>query len=215
MTTRNNIVLNCFAVLIILLLICISNGYASSVREVSMDEMLQQSQLVFEGTVTAVKGRENSQKRIHTYVTFEVKDTIKGDYPGDTLTLRFLGGTVGDVTMKVSDMRLPQEGEHGIYFVESLERFQVNPLYGWSQGHFIVEYDDTGIRRIMTNRRLPVVGIRDYMLDGKITQGESRVPVLSKGVARDIIVAQERKDNKGMLVDEFKKVLYMRMGKSQ
>ena len=72
----------------------ISNGNAASVREVSMDEMLQQSQFVFEGTVTAIEARENSQKRIHTYVTFEIKDIIKGEYHSNIITLRFLGGTV-------------------------------------------------------------------------------------------------------------------------
>ena len=55
MKLENNVVLNYFAIWIILLLITISNSNASSVVEVSMDEMLQQSQLVFEGTVTAIK----------------------------------------------------------------------------------------------------------------------------------------------------------------
>ena len=215
MKLENNVVLNYFAIWIILLLITISNSNASSVVEVSMDEMLQQSQLVFEGTVTAISTKENSQKRIHTYVTFEVKDIIKGEYPGNTLTLRFLGGTVGDLTLAVSDMRLPQEGEHGIYFVESLERFQVNPLYGWSQGHFIVERDATGRERVMTNRRLPVTGVMADMPDEQMTPAKERIQALSKGVSRDIVVAQEGKDNGGMPVDEFKKALHKRMRRNQ
>lgn len=211
----SNVVLNYFAIWIILLQITISNSNASSVVEVSMDEMLQQSQLVFEGTVTAISAKENSQKRIHTYVTFEVKDILKGEYPGNTLTLRFLGGTVGDLTLAVSDMRLPQEGEHGIYFVESLERFQVNPLYGWSQGHFIVERDATGSERVMTNRRLPVTGVMADMPDEPMTPAKERIQALSKGVSRDIVVAQEGKDNRGMPVDEFKKALHKRMRRNQ
>jgi hypothetical protein len=47
-------------------------GHASSVREVSLNEMIQKSQFVFEGTVTVIEARGNSQKRIHTYVTFEI-----------------------------------------------------------------------------------------------------------------------------------------------
>jgi hypothetical protein len=215
MKLENNVVLNYFSIWIILLLITISNSNASSVVEVSMDEMLEQSQLVFEGTVTAIIAKENSQKRIHTYVTFEVKDIIKGEYPGNTLTLRFLGGTVGDLTLAVSDMRLPQEGEHGIYFVESLERFQVNPLYGWSQGHFIVERDATGSERVMTNRRLPVTGVMADMPDEQMTLAKERIQALSKGVSRDIVVAQEGKDNRGMPVDEFKKALHKRMRRNQ
>ncbi|MBP1747385.1 MAG: uncharacterized protein H6Q54_2000, partial [Deltaproteobacteria bacterium] len=168
----------------------------------------------FEGTVTAIEARQNSQKRIHTYVTFEITDIIKGEYPSSIITLRFLGGTIDDVTMVVSDMRLPQEGEHGIYFVESLERFQVNPLYGWSQGHFIVERDGTGSDRVMTNRRLPVTGVIDSMSDEPTGLAKERMQALSRGVVRDLVVAQEGEDNKGMTVDEFKKVLHKRMGRN-
>ena len=215
MKKRNHARLKCRAILIVLLLMPISFGHASSVREVSMNEMLQQSQFVFEGTVTAIEARQNSQKRIHTYVTFEITDIIKGEYSGNIITLRFLGGTVDDVTMVVSDMQLPQEGEHGIYFVESLERFQVNPLYGWSQGHFIVERDGTGSERVMTNRGLPVTGVMDYMSDEPATPGKERIQDLSKGVSRDLVVAQEGEDNKAMTVDEFKKGLHKRMGRNQ
>jgi hypothetical protein len=207
---RNHVIIKHSAIWMVLLLMPISYGNASSVREVSLNEMLQQSQFVFEGTVTAIEARENSQKRIHTYVTFEIKDIIKGKYHSNIITLSFLGGTVGDVTMAVSDMRLPQEGEHGIYFVESLERLQVNPLYGWSQGHFIVERDVTGSERIMTNRRLPITAVMDKMQDAQMSPGKEPLQALSKGVVRDLVVAQ---DKKGLTVDEFKRVLHERIGR--
>jgi len=214
MKIGNHVILESRAILMALMLMPISYGNATSVREVSMDEMLQQSELVFEGTATAVEARVNSQKRIHTYVTFEIKDIIKGEYHSN-ITLRFLGGTVGDLTLAVTDMRLPQQGEHGIYFVESLERFQVNPLYGWSQGHFIVERDATGSERVMTNRRLPITGVMDYLPDEQMTPSKERIQVLSKGVLRDLVVAQEENDNRGITVDEFKKVLHKRMVRNQ
>lgn len=208
MKKRNRGILKFLAIWIGLNLMIISTGNASSVREVSLNEMLQQSQFVFEGTVTAIEARKNSQKRIHTYVTFEIKDIIKGKYDSNIITLSFLGGTVGDVTMTVSDMRLPQEGEHGIYFVESLERLQVNPLYGWSQGHFIVERDVTGSEKIMTNRRLPITAVMDEMQDEQISGKEPPIQALSKGVVRDLVVGQEKKS---LTVEEFKRVLHERI----
>jgi hypothetical protein len=214
MRVRNHITLGSCACLIALLLMPICYGNATSVREVSVDEMLRQSQLIFEGVVTAVEARENSQKRIHSYVTFEIKDIIKGEYHGSSITLSFVGGTMGNVTMAVSDMRLPQPGEHGIYFVESLERLQANPLYGWSQGHFIVERDATGSERVMTNRRLPVTGVMDQVQDEQTTPAKEPAQALSRGVSRDIVVGEEGKGNTGMTVDEFKKVLHERMGKN-
>ena len=210
MKIRNYLILKFIAIWMVLLLMPISYGNAASVLEVSMDEMLQESQFVFEGTVTAIEARENSQKRIHTYVTFEIKDIIKGEYQSNIITLSFLGGTVGDVTMSVSDMRLPQKGEHGIYFVESLERLQVNPLYGWSQGHFIVERDVTGNERVMTNRRLPITAVMDTMQDEQMALSREPMQALSKGVVRDIVVSQ---DKIGLTVDEFKKVLHERIGR--
>jgi hypothetical protein len=210
-----NYAISTFAIMIALLLMSASDGNATSVREVSVDEMLRQSQFVFEGTVTAVEARENSQKRIHTYVTFEIKDIIKGAYHGNVITLRFLGGTVGDVTMAVSDMRLPQQLEHGIYFVESLERDQVNPLYGWSQGHFIVQRDAVGGERVMTNGRLPVTGVMDSMPDEQMTPTKDGTQALSRGVSRGVVVGHEEKGDVGLTVVEFKKVLHERMGRRQ
>jgi hypothetical protein len=206
----NNMILG-FAVIWMSMMMCVFSASASSVLEVSMDEMLQKSQFVFEGRVTAVKSMENSSKRIHTYITFEILDVIKGEYNDKTITLRFLGGTVGDVTMGISDMRYPQQGEQGIYFVESLERNQINPLYGWSQGHFIIDRDAAGNPRVMTNRKLPVTGIKGGTKDRRT--GENR-HALSHGAARDVVVGQEGKEDSGLTLDEFKKVLHERRVKA-
>jgi hypothetical protein len=199
-----------FATLIVLFLMHSPKVDATSVLEVSLDAMLQESELVFEGTAISIEAKQNGPKRIHTYITFEIKDIIKGEYPSKTITLRFLGGTTGDVTMAVSDMRLPQQGEHGIYFVESLKRFQVNPLYGWSQGHFIVEKDATGTERVMTNRRLRITEVKPK--EQKNLSNESR-QAISGGILRDLVVTQTGQINKGLTVDEFKEILRKRMEK--
>jgi hypothetical protein len=209
MKLRTYLILKYSAVWMAMILIPISYGNATTVREVSLDEMLQKSQFVFEGTVTAIEARENSQKRIHTYVTFEIKDVIKGIYDSNIITLSFLGGTVGDRTMAVSDMQFPKKGEHGIYFVESLERAQINPLYGWSQGHFIVEPDAAGSERMMTNKRLPITSVADKVQSEPMTQDKQRTQALSNGVVPDPVVAQ---DKGGMMVDEFKRILRGRIG---
>ena len=48
--------------------------------------------------------------RIHTYVTFRVVDVVKGTYNQPEITLRFLGGTVGEISLDVSDSTLPGFG---------------------------------------------------------------------------------------------------------
>ncbi|CCK79591.1 hypothetical protein [Desulfobacula toluolica] len=199
-----------------LFLISISYGHAASVRQVTMDEMLQQCQFVFEGTVLTLEAEENSQNRIHTYVTFEIQDIIKGEYSSSTITLSFLGGTVGDVTMDVRDMKIPQVGEHGIYFVESLKRSQVHPLYGWSQGHFLVQSDDTGMDRVMTSNEQPVTEVmKDNALEQMSPSQEETAPLLSKGAARGIKFALKDNDNKGLTAEEFKNILREKMDMDQ
>jgi len=200
------------ALWVALLLIAPSYVSAASVRQVTMDEMLQQSQLVFEGEVTALETKESSPKRIHTLVTLTILEVIKGEYPSTTITLSFLGGTVGNVTLAVSDMVLPQVGEHGIYFVESLERLQVHPLYGWSQGHFLVETDASGTDRVMTNSEQPVTEVLSNMPADQMTADQEPVQALSRGVARGLTVAQMKKDTRGMTANQFKKILRERMG---
>lgn len=208
-------ILSLIKILVYLFLIPISYGHASSVRQITIDEMLQQCQFVFEGTVLTLEAEENSQKRIHTYVTFEIQDIIKGEYSSDTITLSFLGGTVGDVTMGVSDMKVPQVGEHGIYFVESLERSQVHPLYGWSQGHFLVQSDDTGIDRVMTNKEQPVTEVMKDTSVEQMNSSQVTVPSLSKGVARGVTLTPKDNDNKGLTAEEFKKILREKIGMNQ
>lgn len=190
-----------------LVLISISYGHAASVRQVTMDEMLLQCHFVFEGKVLALEAKINSPKRIRTYVTFEIQDVIKGEYSSDTITLSFLGGSVGNVSMAVSDMKVPQVGEHGIYFVESLERPQVNPLYGWSQGHFLVQSDDTGIDRVMTSNEQPVTEVVPGMFVEQMNSSQKTAPLLSKGVAIGVTFMPKSSNDKGLTVEAFKKNL--------
>ena len=209
--------LKIISVILVIILFQMPIAYlnAASVRAVSIDELIQQSQLVFEGTVTGIDAKENNQKRIHTYVTFTISDVIKGEYADNVITLRFLGGTVGDNSMLVSDQKIPQVGEKGIYFVESLDRFQVNPLYGWSQGHFILERDLSGTHKVMTNRGLPVRGVTDTKQTNKIAPDGENSPPLSNGVTSSIIVDTEKNVEHGMRADDFKAILRQKRGNAK
>ncbi|HYQ72391.1 MAG TPA: hypothetical protein VET88_10750 [Gammaproteobacteria bacterium] len=170
---------------------------ATSIREVTLEELLMRSELVFEGTVTNLRARQSHDGIIRTSITFTVAETITGKHPGRTLTLEFLGGTAGSRSTVISGMRLPEPGEHGIYFVEAVGRKQVNPFYGWSQGHFIVEKDPEGTERVMTNRGKPVIGIRD-------NPPATPAAAISRGVARGIVAAEGRASGPALSVQEFK-----------
>ena len=61
-----------------------------------------------------------------------------------------MGGTIGPLTLSISNMQIPKKGERGIYFVESIANRQVHPLYGWNQGRFLILNDRDGTPRVHT-----------------------------------------------------------------
>lgn len=150
-----------FLVTTILALLYTAALSATTIESVSFDEMLEKAKLVFEGEATEHEVKKEANGRIYTYVHFDVRDVIKGEYEDDTLTLRFTGGTADGLTMSVSAMDIPDVGETGIYFVESMTKQHTNPLLGWSQGHFLVIEDDSGVERVYTSKQRPVQGLQE------------------------------------------------------
>jgi len=198
-------------ILVLTSLLPFSTGHGASVLQITMDEMLIESELVFEGWVLSVESKQTGPKRIHTFVTCEIKEIIKGEYPEKTITLRFLGGTVGNLTMAVSDLQVPRDGERGIYFVESLDRNQVHPLYGWGQGHFTIVADDTGTERMMTAKNQPVTGLSFNAQNVHQTNETGVVKAFSTGVATGLTIEQNREEKKGIPLNEFKQALRERL----
>ena len=112
---------------------------ATSLRSLSVRELLARAELVFEGRALARETRELSPGgAIRTCVRFEVLDVVKGPRVASPLELCFSGGTVGGRTRAVEGLEVPAPGEHGIYFVDDLGAPRVHPLSGWDQGRFRV-----------------------------------------------------------------------------
>ena len=114
---------------------------ASSVRSVSMDQMIDGSEVVFEGRVLGRRFVDDGDaKHLRTCVRFEVLDVVKGPQLASPLELCFAGGrSKAGITRRISDLDLPAPGERGIYFVESLADRMFSPMLGWSQGRFLVD----------------------------------------------------------------------------
>ncbi len=174
---------------------------ALSVKAVSVEEILENSALVIEGQVMASESRPvEGSRMIQTCFRFEVAEIIKGDLPDDSFELCFLGGTLDGVTMRVSGMRYPEIGETGIYFIESLDRLQVSPLYGGPQGHFLVVRDPaTGKEQVLTSDRRSVVGV--------ISSSKITTPGLSTGAARGVLTAGPPGIANAMTKEDFKQSL--------
>ena len=112
---------------------------ATSVRSLSVRELLARAELVFEGRSVAAEVREEAPGgAIRTCVRFEVLEVLKGPAVTGPLELCFAGGSVGRRTQRVHGLRVPPVGERGLYFVEDLDAPRLHPLTGWDQGRFRV-----------------------------------------------------------------------------
>ena len=174
-----------------------ATAFSASVRQVTINEMVNASELIFEGRVVSEVSRwtpDNTQ--IRTYVSFQIEEVIKGDHPGGTIELSFQGGTVGDLTLSVSDMQVPQPGERGIYVVESLTRRQIHPFYGWDQGHFLLASGPDGVDIVTTWDGRKIIAL--------LPEQEAALTTLSTGVALGVRTSAQG-DAKGLTADDFKK----------
>lgn len=185
---------------------------ASVVLRTSLDEMLADCALVFEGTVVEV-WTESSRGRLHTWVRFRVDERIKGAAPA-MLALRFRGGRIGDVIETVAGSPIPEPGDRGIYFVESVDRFLVNPLYGWEQGLVRVLRTADGSNRVYTSRRHPIVAVE---VPAAPTEPAARAQaregiVTSTGVALGIRADARAPPAQALRVEDFEAALAARLG---
>ncbi len=125
--------------LILCALLALVPARATTVIPPSFDQLVDQAELIFQGTVIDVKARwvgEGGQRHIVSYITLMVEDAIKGN-PGVTYTIRMLGGTVDGETMQVSDSPKFETGDRDILFVEH-NGTQFVPLVGIMHGRFRV-----------------------------------------------------------------------------
>ncbi len=177
-----------------------SQSFATTIRVVTFKELLQYSEFVFEGQVIAVERVIPPNSHIPlTCVLIEINEVIKGSHSDDTVDLCFLGGISGEYTVKVANMKYPKLDEKGIYFVKSLAGQYANPLYGWEQGHFLIETDPyTSREHVVTADEQPVTGI---------TLEEAPSYGFSTGVAIGVKTTDRLQIGKAWTVEEFKQNL--------
>jgi hypothetical protein len=138
----------------------IINVSATTVIPPSFNELVNEAEIIFQGTVTKVNPQwvgEGAQRHIVTYVTFKVEESLKGN-PGKEITLRMFGGTVDGQTMKASDAATFNVGDRDVLFVEH-NGTQFIPLVGIMHGRYRVQKDETGRDVILTNEGAPLSSV--------------------------------------------------------
>jgi hypothetical protein len=135
---------------------------ATTVIPPSFDQLVQQAEMIFQGTVTDIRSQwvgEGAQRHIVSYITFNVEDGIKGD-AGQSYSIRMYGGTVGEDSMGISDAPIFKLGDREILFVEN-NGTQVIPLVGLMFGRFHVQRDQTGLEIVTRNAGEPIKNVAE------------------------------------------------------
>ena len=162
----------------------------------SLDEIAQNADLIFVGTVTRQNSHYNAQRTaIETDVTFtDVRvehETERAQQRGaNTIRLTYAGGRVGNVTFGVSDSPGFETGRRYLVFMIDDDSRPFNPVVGAVQGMFEVIADTaTGQEFLRQPGRRAVVGVD---ADGNVRATSQPVDRISAGVAAFTVAAQTR-----------------------
>jgi len=133
---------------------------ATTIQKLTFEEMVKAAELIIDGEVDNITMVEINEAP-YTRVLLKVHDVLKGDDPGEFIELDFLGGNLAEKSVRVSGQDIPEEGEKGFYFIERPSSRQVNPLVGWSQGHFRIRSDLKGNEYLETDIKQETLSITD------------------------------------------------------
>ena len=144
----------------ILALLSLPLAFATTVQKLTFEGLVNTSELIIEGEVDNIYPVP-SGKMVYTRVLVKVKDVLKGEYPGEFIELDFLGGEINGKSLVISGQDIPREGEKAFYFIENPSAKTVNPLTGWSQGHFRIGSDMKGNEYLESDFQQDIVELTD------------------------------------------------------
>lgn len=156
---------------------------ASSYRQLTISEVIDNSALIIEGQVEGVRYEVPAgSKQVYTLVTIKILDLLKGTYLDKYIELRYPGGVLNGDVEYVADMQIPKVGEHSIFFVKSLTEHFVHPLTGWSQGEIKIVRDLIGGQQVYSAQGAPIKAIRAVHPSLNVKSNATTTPDVALGV---------------------------------
>jgi len=131
-------------------LLVLTGANATTVVPPTFEEMADRADLVFVGKVVGSQAEwrvAGTNQAIFTLVEFHTEEILKGN-AAESVKLRFLGGTVRDVTLEVVGVPRFKAGDRVLLFVEG-NGVQFCPLVGVYHGKFEVRKDDKSSRAVV------------------------------------------------------------------
>ena len=121
---------------------------ATIIRQLSLEQMVEAADTIVVGEVVEVESAWE-KRRIYTHVRIAVEQSLKGE-PTAELSIRLLGGSVGDVEMIIAGQPTFKPGEKTLLFLRAQGQGQgrMHYMVGMAQGKFTVELDREGKKRV-------------------------------------------------------------------
>ena len=152
--------------IVFLVLFALVGTVSAEVEDMSLEDLTSKASTILRGTVSNVESHWNEdQTMIYTSVTISVEGYLKGATMPKEVIIEVPGGTVGEITLWVSDTPTFEEGQEVILFLRE-EYFQI---VGWSQGKYTI-VDDMVLERGMPVEQF--TGQIKALVEGSMTSAE-------------------------------------------
>jgi len=170
-------------ILALLLLLPATQGAASTVVAMTLEQMSERAESIFLGRVTGTRADWNAERtRIYTYVTLEVDRYLKGGSDSKVATVRLLGGRVGPYLAMVPGTPRFDMGEEVLLFCAG-SGARVPTVLGMSLGKFTIVADASGekiVKRdisglMLANHRTDARKPGDPVTRYRLSEVESRI----------------------------------------
>lgn len=162
--------------------------HATSVIPPNFTELVQESDAIYRGTISSLESRrveraDGQGTVIKTFVTVTVERTLKGPAQ-NTVTLEFLGGTVGDETLTVQGMPKFAVGDREFVFVQK-NGIQFCPLVAVMHGRYRQLRDaSTGKDYVARDNRAPLTDTAEVGLPMNALPASVRAATEPAAIAR-------------------------------
>lgn len=166
---------------------------ASQFVPLQFDEVARQSALIVRGSVTHTwSAWDDAHEVIYTYATVRVSRYF-GEMTGpDSLTVREVGGTVGNYTQEAIGFPMIRQGEQVVLLLTAWEDSTDYRINAFNQGKFLVQKNRFGA---------------EILIEDPVKQGEARRSSPDQGRSR--IGVDAAQDVEGLQIDEFANMVDM------
>lgn len=120
-------------------------AFATTVQKFSRQDLAKKSESIVVGKVDDVVSRQDaSNKEIYTFITISVTESVKGAKGEKFVTIRQLGGSVGNLISVVPGMPSFKPGEQVVVFLSPKDQAGYPWVMGLQQGKYSIITDASG-----------------------------------------------------------------------